>query len=162
MRANEIMNTQKELYHGSDEKLSIGTVLTGRGEEYEQQWSKTDWYKPLEYYRPTNMIAHKDAVFMVDDKDDIDAAGGGTEYIFTMKPTSEIQRHDVNWSTYISLWLSEPKNKIREEQIKLAANNYWNGIPWKLPKDAIFDLQDTVCFWEYLTKSAIIVNVEEF
>jgi hypothetical protein len=75
MRLHEIAST---FYHGSMEELPVGTILTPR-DNYEQAWGDTDFYAALEHYRPANMLAHNQAVFMCDNPDDIDLAGGGTE-----------------------------------------------------------------------------------
>jgi hypothetical protein len=66
-------------FHGSMDKMDVGTVLCGRGKDYERDWGKTDFYSILEHYRPSNCLAHFDAVFAVEHPDDIDLAGGGTE-----------------------------------------------------------------------------------
>lgn len=126
-------------YHGSDHHYSpIGTILL-------QSLSS---YLPLEHYRPTGMLSHREAVFMCDSDEDLDAAGGGTEWVFTVKPLGPVQKHDMNWGSEISMLLEE--YDISDSQIEEAALNYWHGVPSVDP------------LWEYLTPSALILNVEEF
>ena len=76
----------KKYFHGSENELPVGTILIPRGDEYEKDWGNTSFYKLLEKYRPPNYLAHKDAVFMVDDKDIIDLVGASTNFILTVIP----------------------------------------------------------------------------
>lgn len=62
----------KKYYHGSFNKLPIGTILKPRGQDYENDRSDASFYAAaLEYYRPKNMLSHKDSVFMVAEEDDL-------------------------------------------------------------------------------------------
>jgi len=76
----------------------------------------------------------------------LDSAGGGTEYVFHVRPEHKIQRHDMNWGSRISALVGNGNTIL----IKEAAENYWKGVPSIDP------------LWEYLTPSAIIIDVEEF
>ena len=136
-------------YHGSMVELPVGTVLAAR-DNYEENWSSTDFYHILEKYRPENMLSHKESVFMVGNDEDVDLAGGGTEFLFTVKPLGPIQKHDVNWSSEISMLVSDGYD-IDSEGIKKAAMNYWNGVP---------HYNEQV--WEYLTTKAEILTAEEY
>lgn len=136
-------------YHGSMDYLPVGTILTPR-DNYEENWSNTDFYNALEKYRPKNMLAHRESVFMVVDEDDIELAGGGTEWMFTVKPLGPIQKHDLNWSSRISMFIGDGYD-IDSSEVKDAALNYWNGTPY--PGESV---------WEYLTPKAEIIAVEEY
>ncbi len=153
MHMREIMNRLNEdqqfYYHGSYEDLPVGTVLTPR-ENYEENWQHTDFYHALEKYRPNNMLAHKDAVFLCDNPEDIDVAGGATDYLLTVIPHQRIERHDLNWGSEISGLISDGYD-IDSPEVKSAAQNYWNGIP-----------SENEVVWEYLTPSATIVKSEEY
>lgn len=109
----------------SDENL--GTILSSR-RKYEANWGKTDFYRPLVRYKPASMLGHRDSVFLVSDKDDIDLAGGDTEWIFIVEPLGRVDRHDLNWSSKIALLISNglPINHIK---VRRAALNYWSGKP---------------------------------
>lgn len=140
--------SKKKYFHGSGIELPVGTILVPQ-ENYEANWQHIDFYPILEKYRPKNMLAHKDAVFMCDNEDDVDLAGGSTEYLFTVVPLGKVEKHDLNWSSEISCLVGDnPKdwNKIKE-----AADNYWAGVP---------HFNESV--WEYLTPSAKILKVEEY
>lgn len=137
-------------YHGSMDYLPVGTILTPRGQDYEKDWANTDFYAVLEHYRPKNKPAHKQSVFMVTDPDDVDLAGGGTEWLMTVKPLGPVSRHDLNWSSEISMLLSDGFD-INSNQVQQAANNYWQGVAH--PNESV---------WEYLTPKAEILAVEEY
>lgn len=143
-------HSSKVFYHGSMETLPIGTILRPNP-EYEQQWQSTDFYNALEYNRPAGMMAHKDSVFMCDNPDDIDASGGGTEWLFTVEPLGPIQRHDLNWSSEISMLISDEDLTFDDPAVEEAAHNYWAGVPH--PNEQV---------WEYLTPRARIVKVERY
>ena len=136
-------------YHGSNVELPVGTVLQPR-DDYENDWGNTSFYAALEHYRPKNMLSHRESVFMVSNEDDIDLAGGGTEFMFTVVPIGKIERHDINWGSEIS-GLIDDGLPINHPKIKNAALNYWNGVPHT-------DEQ----VWEYLTPKAKIIAVEEY
>jgi len=145
----KLLELEKVYYHGSSEYLDVGTILTPR-KDYENDWQDTDFYGSLEHYRPSNCLSHKESVFMVDNDNDIDNAGGGTEYVFHVIPLGDVQRHDMNWGSEISMLISDGYD-ISSDEIKHAAQEYWKGTPH--PNESV---------WEYLTPSAKIIKVEEF
>lgn len=147
MRASDLSTTY---YHGSMDHLPVGTVLKSRGADYEQDWAHTDFYSALEKYRPSHILSHSQAVFMVADPDDVDLAGGGTEWLFTVKPLGPVSKHDVNWSSEISM-LTGDGHDVDSPEVQKAAENYWAGVPH--PNESV---------WEYLTPSAEILKVEEY
>lgn len=147
MRIDEVIG--QKFYHGSYDELPVGTVLKPR-DDYENDWSGTDFYKPLEMYRPQDMLSHRQSVFMCDNPDDVDLAGGATDWLFTVVPMGPVQRHDLNWGSEISMLVSDG-HAIDSPEIKQAAENYWSGKP---------HYNESV--WEYLTPAAKIVKVEEY
>ena len=150
MRANEFLKeSPTTYYHGSMTELPVGTVLTPRN-TYEDNWGKTDFYHALEKYRPANMLSHKQSVFMCVNDEDVDLAGGGTEWLFTVKPNGPVEKHDMNWSSEISMLIGDGYD-INSPEVAQAAANYWAGVPHT-------DEQ----VWEYLTPSATILSVEEY
>ena len=163
MRAIEILNempfvsdikrsqaTGKSYYHGSMDDLPVGTILRPGNDDYEQNWGDNLWYKALEMYRPPKYRSHRESVFMVDNDEDVDAAGGGTDYLFTVKPLGEVQRHDMNWMSEIGGLLDDGVD-MRDSKIKQMALNYWNGVPH--PNESV---------WEYLAPEAVIVKTEPY
>jgi hypothetical protein len=150
MRAVEFLNeAPKKLYHGSMEYLPVGTILTSR-DNYEDRWGHTDFFDALEYYRPKNKLSHTQSVFMCDNPDDVDLAGGGTEYLFTVIPIGPVQRHDLNWSSEVSSLISLGYD-LDSPEVKNAAEAYWAGE--ESPNEVL---------WEYLAPKAKIIAVEEY
>jgi hypothetical protein len=139
--------TPKMFYHGSYDELPVGTVLTPRGNDYESEWGGTHFYGALEKHRPPEKLAHKEGVFMVGNEEDIDLAGGATDYIYIVKPIGQVQRHDVNWGSQISMLVDDGAG-LNDPEVKQAADNYWNGVPFE---------GDNV--WEYIAPRAKIVGV---
>lgn len=135
-------------YHGSMIPLEVGVILTGRGDAYIKDWKDTDFYYILDKYRPTGCLPHSKAVFAVGDPDDIDLAGGGTEWAFELLPIGEVSKHDMNWSSEISCLLSNGFSLDSLEVIQ-AAKSYWLGVPH--PNESV---------WEYIMPRARIVKVE--
>jgi len=151
MRANEILHESKKLlYHGSMDDLPVGTILTPGEDDYEENWGNNLWFIALEKYRPMEYRQHSWSVFMVDNEDDVDNAGGGTDYIFTVEPIGEVERHDMNWMSEIGGVL-ENGGDIESDEVKQLALNYWNGVPH--PNENV---------WEYLAPKARIVASEPF
>ena len=150
MRAQEFLaESVKHYYHGSMNKLPVGTVLTPR-DDYENDWANTDFYAALEKYRPANMLSHRQSVFMCDNPEDVDLAGGGTQYLFTVVPIGPVQRHDMNWSSEISSLVSLGQD-LDSPEIEDAAAAYWAGE--ESPNEVV---------WEYLAPKAKIIAVEEY
>ena len=142
----------KLYYHGSMDELPVGTILSPK-DNYEENWGDNNFYQILEKYRPSNMLAHMESVFMCDNPDDIDAAGGGTDYLFTVVPMGKVERHDMNWGSYIESMISDGVLKD-DPKIINAANMYWKGVP--------VDSSIGETLWEYLTPHAKILAVEEY
>lgn len=139
-----------KFYHGSSIELKNGLILKGRGKQYEESWGNTDFYFVLESFRPEHCISHKDAVFLCHSPDDVDLAGGGTEYLCEMKIIGEVQKHDLNWGAEISSIMCDEPDNI--EEIERCANSYWNGLP--------YDKGESI--WEYCTTSAQVLNCKNF
>lgn len=143
--------TGKKYYHGSSENLSVGTILTPGDDDYEDNWGSNLWFQALEYWRPNEYLPHKMSVFMVDNEDDIDNAGGGTDYIFTVRPIGDVQRHDMNWMSEIGGLLEDEGIDYGHDEIRELALNYWHGVP-----------HTNESVWEYLAPEAVIVHSEPY
>lgn len=94
-------------YHSSGKQLPVGTILCGRGQDYHNDWGLSDFYQILEENRPSEYLPHKDAVFFLDNDNELDCAGGETEWVFEVEPIGIISRHDLNWSSEISSLISD-------------------------------------------------------
>lgn len=141
-------NEQAEVvfWHGSDVFLPPGTILTPQP-GYVARWGHTDFYPVLERHRPRACLAHCHAVFMCESDEDLDSAGGGTEWVFRVQPQGPKSRHDLNWSSAISCAVGE--GATADELARLACL-YWVGVPSSDP------------LWEWLCPTALIVAAEPF
>lgn len=133
-------------FHGSYDAHEAGTVFQGRGSSYEEKWAKTDFYAALERWRPADKIAHRDAVFLVADPDDLDAVGSATDWCLEMEPLGPVSCHDVGWSSTVSLLISDG-HKIDSAEVQTAAEAYWSGRP--CPGEEM---------WEYITTEARVLR----
>jgi hypothetical protein len=144
---------QSLFYHGSYYDLPYGTVLTPKKGNFVNNISDDSHFK-LEQFRPSQYISRNEAVYMCDNPDDIDLAGGSTDYIYIVEPLGTIEKHDLNWMTEINLIMDKyfeqgnPEDAV--EEVEVAALNYWNGVS---------HYNESV--WEYLTTSARILNKNE-
>lgn len=88
---------------------------------------------------------------MVADPDDIDLAGGATDFVFELEVDSEaVSRHDLNWSSEISMLISDG-HAIDSPEVASAAQAYWSGTP---------HYNESV--WEFMAKAARIVRCEPY
>lgn len=137
------------LFHGSYENENtpeVGDTLSGREEEYEKDWQAMGYvYKRLEELRPEDCIAHKNAVFMCDNAQDIDNCGGATDLVMIVIPYGDVFRHDLSWLTLAEMALEENDHEAIDSCIK----NYWAGER----NDGVF---------EYLARGALIVKSLDF
>ena len=143
---NEYLANSSKYYHGSPNELKIGDKIKFR-ENYEEDWKDTSFYFALEHYRPKSKLAHKESVFMVNSLDNIDLAGGSTDFVYRVKPIGNIEKHDLNWGSEISC-LIEDGYDINSEEIRTAALNYWTGIP-----------HENESVWEFTAKEFEIISI---
>ena len=135
-------------FHGSSTPLPPGTILRNLP-GYEERWGHNDFYKILEQYRPQDKLPHKEAVFLCENDDDLDAVGAGTEFVLEVLPMGPVSRHDLNWGSEIDVLRSNGV-PADDPQIALAAENYWNGVPHHDP------------VWEVLTAEGRVMSCEPF
>lgn len=140
----------KKYYHGSYDNLPVGTILTPGNDDYENNWGDNLWYKALELHRPQEFRSHSTSVFMVDNDEDVDVAGGATDYLLTVVPNGKVQRHDMNWMSEIGGRLDDGAD-MQSDEIKQMALNYWKGVPH--PNESV---------WEYLAPEAVVVAAEPY
>lgn len=140
-------------YHGSYDDLPIGTVLTpekGNFVNTIQDFEMESHFK-LEMFRPSGYISRNNAVYMCDNPEEVDLAGGANDHIYAVEPLGVVEQHDLNWMTEIDMIMDKYFNQgnpdAAVEEVEQAALNYWNGVP---------HYNESV--WEYLTPAAKIIN----
>ena len=139
----------RKFYHGSYDKFEVGEILTPGEDDYEEGMENVEWYHVLHQHRPMESRQHSWSVFMTGNEDDIDVAGGSTDYVYEVEPIGDVERHDINWASEIS-YLLDAGHEPDSDEIKEAAANYWAGKPHHNEQ-----------VWEYLAPKAKIVGVLE-
>lgn len=138
-------------FHGSYDLLPIGTILTPEKGTFNPEDMLSD--NMLELFRPNQYISRNNAVFMTDNPDDIDSAGGPIDHVYIVRPLSRVEKHDLNWMSEIDSIISELSNEesLEDEEtiqkIEKAALNYWDGTP-----------HYNEALWEYLATSALVIK----
>lgn len=141
----------KEYFHGSVDKFPNGTVLLP--EKGHMLQTKMDSHFKLEAFRSPNFLSRNDAVYLAQDVDDIDLAGGSIDHVYLVEPIGRVERHDVNWLSEIEsiMTYAREEGTIEDEEtfegIENAALNYWNGVP-----------HYNESIWEFLVPRAKIIR----
>lgn len=149
MHTRPMTDIPTRLYHGSYAPFEPGFVLTARP-GYEEAWGGTDFYAALERWRPEGCLPHRGAVFMVADPNEIDLAGGATEWCLEVEPEGRVSRHDLNWGSEVSCLVSDG-HAVDSPEVRAAAEAYWRGD--RSPNEVV---------WEYLAPSARVVRCEPY
>jgi hypothetical protein len=134
--------------HGSPMAHAEGTVLRGRGEAYVADWQGTGFHAALERWRPADALPQGGAVFMVGSLEDLDVAGGSTEWCLEVVPEGTASRHDLNWTGAIAA-LVEGGLGVDDPAVEAAARAYWAGDP--SPDETV---------WEYLASAVRVVRCD--
>ena len=142
------------LLHCSGVAHPEGRILTAySGRECDSQvydYCNEPYDRILEMFRPPEFIARPNAVYMVDNDEDIDLCGGLVDHVFVVKPEQPVSRHDLNWTSEICCLLDSVAIPLCKEDADPyfvdAARSYWAGLS-----------HSDESVWEYLAPSAEIV-----
>lgn len=94
------MRNNQVFYHGSFKQFRTGQTLVPQKDGYVQISLSDHGFEDLvEQLRPNTSISRLSCVFMSDDPDLIDPAGGSTDVIYRVKPIGEAQKSDLAWYT---------------------------------------------------------------
>ena len=142
-------DTPPTLFHGSYDLFPVGTLLTPRGDAYENDWKHCGFYQGLERFRPLNKPAHKNSVFACQEED-LDLCGGALDVIFRVTPVGLLHRFDMEWGTQISCALDDVLDEDQlDTLVKPLAYKYWSGTPSTDP------------VWEFLAPAFRIEEIVE-
>lgn len=144
MRLHEII---PNLYHGSKKEFPIGFILTPQNDGYVNDPEVSSTEEVMEKFRPSSHLSRYDSVFMVDNPDDIDNAGGYLAYIYKVAPIGPTETNDLAWYSELSIYA--PYNKLDKDLIQ-SAKNYWSGAIH--PENSLM---------EYRARSAKIIEIVE-
>jgi hypothetical protein len=131
-------------FHGSELELDIGTIVMRPENGYVNL--KEPYEAFLESARPENMISRTEAVFTVGKEDDIDPAGGSTEFVYLVELIGHVQAHDMNWLTEVQICLEDDDH----EGAYLNAKKYWSGEEYPFPENRLV---------EYIAKSFKVLEL---
>jgi hypothetical protein len=142
-------------YHGSKTKFSVGDILTpqsegyvmGSGLDHSELEAHMRLEQAMEDYRPASAVPRQKAVFMVTDPEDIDYAGGYTDFIYEVVPLGPVTKANLHWYSALNNYVFD--EDVDPEVVKKLASQYWNATP---SKHSLF---------EYLTPAARIIAITE-
>lgn len=139
--------SMKSFYHGSYDKLPDNTILKPHDNSYTRQKDNSYLESIIEKYRPSDKLSRYDSVFLVDDIDNIDSAGGAIDYIYEVIVPSDIipEKSDLAW--YSELGMVNDIDKQREYSL-----NYWNGVEFT---------DSEMSLWEYRVPKAYVIDLIE-
>lgn len=136
-----------KLYHGSQKEFKPGFMLEPQSDGYTSLDSEKEIEDLFEKHRPKDKISRKSCVFLADDIDLIDPAGGYTDYIYDVIPKGNVDKSDLAWYTDVFLHMEDDYD---EKDLLPMIRNYWSGKEYKNKGNSLF---------EYRAKSAKIISV---
>lgn len=136
------------LYHGSRKDFPVGFMLTPQTDGYihatrEDNSAHVMLEDALERYRPAHCVPRENAVFMCEDIEMIDYAGGYNDFVYLVEPDQPVTCCNLAWySALYSLCEHETFSAQEaraqghdwypdweEPELKVYALNYWNCAP---------------------------------
>jgi len=129
-------------YHGSRKPLDAGLRLRpgrGTGETHPELDAL------LDAWRPEGTIPRGEAVYLVADPDDVDAAGGHTDHLYEVEPEGAAERSDLAWYSQAQTHLCDGNL----EAAAACARAYWSGEPFPDRGSSLF---------EYRARAAVVVR----
>jgi len=142
------------LYHGSVEEFPPGFVLEPQPGGYATLPDEdvAGLEAALEAHRPPGLIPRAEAVFMVDDPEMIDAAGGYDDHVYEVEPDGPAEASDMAWYSELSVYWSDMDEKGEHDEIRRLAEGYWSGEPFPDRSRGLL---------EYRARSATVVREVE-
>lgn len=126
-----------EYFHGTIFNMPIGFELTPQPNGYANNPATSKLEDLFEECRPANKTPRAKAVYISDDMDLIDAAGGYTDVIYVVEPVGEPEKSDLAWYT-------EADNHLQEGNYfdaMICASNYWSGKEYIHPEKSCFEFR---------------------
>lgn len=135
------------LFHGSRKNFPIGFRLLPQKDGYTSYQEVQNIENLFEKYKPENKTSRKLSVFLTDNVNKIDEAGGYTDYIYAVKPESTPEASDLAWYSEADSLYDEEESPSKELLNAIAM--YWNGTPYHDSSKSNF---------EYRCKSSLIIK----
>ena len=124
-------------FHGTNLRLDVGFELKPQADGYAKDSSEhiSALEDFIELGRPHDKIPRRNAVYLSDDPDLIDAAGGLTDAIYEIKPIGFPEKSDLAWYTQTQFFLDEGN----ELDAAICAQNYWSGLEYVDENESCFE-----------------------
>jgi hypothetical protein len=135
-------------YHGSHIDFPLKHELRPQSDGYVQTCEAQDLEHLFESLRPKGVLSRKQSVFMSNNMELIDPAGGHTDVIYGVSPNDTVFPSDL-------AWYSDAQQHLEKGNIQLAtqcAQKYWSGEPFYVPEQSCF---------EYRTRSATVTEIAD-
>lgn len=144
----------RPLFHGSRTRFKVGAILkpqregyvAGSGLDAIQREAHHRLEAILERYRPTDAVPRHQAVFLCDNIQDIDNAGGYLDFVYTAEPLGPVTKCNLDW--YSELY-GLSFDEVDEDDAARLATHYWEAAP------------SPNATYEYLTTSARVIELVE-
>ena len=148
------------LYTGSSGELVVGSA-------YKARQTEGHFLRPIELVmeasRPANTPSRMGAFFLVKTPDEIETAGGNTNFVYAVKPIGVYSKHHFGWMGRVYNAMvpfcrhrapDEEKDRAAPQLLHLAewADNYWEGIPYRAPAG------EPPTVWEYLAPEIMVLG----
>lgn len=114
-------------YHGSRKLFQKGFLLAPQGDGYVSQDDVKDFEALVESRRPADKTPRSRSVFLVNDPDLIDAAGGYTDVIYQVKSKSTPEESDLAW--YSDAFCELDTDQPDLDLVNNFVDRYWAGTP---------------------------------
>ena len=122
-------------YHGSQTEFKVGFVLKPQNEYTSSPEVKT-LEDLFEKHRPKGKLSRSKSVFLVDDPDLIDYAGGYDDFIYVVEPIGKVEKSDLGWYTEVDTIMHDDYD---EADLLQMIRNYWDGVPYRIAEHGLFE-----------------------
>lgn len=117
-----------QFFHGSKKLFPAGFLLSPQIDGYANQDEVKNIEAYLEARRPPNKTARSKSVFLVNDPDLIDSAGGYIDAIYKVIPRSTPEESDLAWYSEALCALDTDPSDM--DYVAHCADMYWDGTPF--------------------------------
>ncbi|MCY9866463.1 hypothetical protein OTK49_28390 [Vibrio coralliirubri] len=114
-----------KLYHGARHFFPCAFELKPQHDGYTHQPESQALEDFIDLHRPYDKLSRKQSVFLSDDIDLIDPAGGFIDAVYLVE-ADKTEKSDLAWYTHAQIMLEEGNTELAAQ----AALNYWSGEPF--------------------------------
>lgn len=127
---------RRRFFHGSQQQFPVGFVLKPQPGGYASLPDEgvAEVEEIVERYRPPDKISRREAVFMVGDPKEIDAAGGYVDHVYVVEPIGEVETSDLSWYSEIGVYFD-----MQDDESQTLAEAYWSGVPFYDAAHSLFE-----------------------